>query len=280
MRCGALPGREVRVDQIRPLAAEQVLADSEFHRPTYSGHVFPLHVHWRFSMAVVEAGGAEILYGGRRYVAWPGDITVIPAGEPHAGRPSKRGLRYRTFLLPAPWVREVMGYRRVAGGEWSMFPCPVVRDPSLARILASLHRHLVEGADAESLLGPLGSALRRLKQRHGPTSCLAETASLPVRRVQRYVEDHYPEAIELEHLAEVAGWSRSHLVRRFRREIGLPPYRYLVCRRISIARHLIRKGEDIASVAYRVGFFDQSHLTRHFKRITGATPGSFKPPDG
>lgn len=67
----------------------------------------------------------------------------------------------------------------------------------------------------------------------------------------------------------------AHLVRTFTREFGMPPHRYLIGRRIERARRLLLDGMRPADVAVAVGFHDQSHLNRHFKRMLATTPARF-----
>lgn len=64
----------------------------------------------------------------------------------------------------------------------------------------------------------------------------------------------------------------AHLVRTFSREFGIAPHQYLVTRRIDRARRLLLAGGPPHAVAAATGFHDQSHLTRHFKRVVGTTP--------
>ena len=69
--------------------------------------------------------------------------------------------------------------------------------------------------------------------------------------------------------------SPAHLVRCFSRRFGIAPHRYLLGRRIDAARGRLLQGEPIAQVATGVGFHDQAHLTRHFKRHVGTTPARY-----
>ena len=69
--------------------------------------------------------------------------------------------------------------------------------------------------------------------------------------------------------------SPAHLVRCFTRTFGIAPHRYLVARRIDAARRRLLDDEPIADVATGVGFHDQAHLTRHFRRHVGTTPARF-----
>ena len=73
----------------------------------------------------------------------------------------------------------------------------------------------------------------------------------------------------------MAGMCRYALVRAFTREIGIPPHAYQIHLRISKARALIAAGKALSEVSLQVGFSDQSHLHRHFRRLVGMTPGQY-----
>jgi AraC-like DNA-binding protein len=64
-------------------------------------------------------------------------------------------------------------------------------------------------------------------------------------------------------------------VRCFTRRFGIAPHRYLVARCIEAARGRLLDGEPVAQVAAGVGFHDQAHLTRHFKRHVGTIPARY-----
>jgi len=81
--------------------------------------------------------------------------------------------------------------------------------------------------------------------------------------------------VDLETLAKRAGLSRFQALRAFKQRYGLPPHAYQLALRIGHARNLLREGAAAADVAARCGFADQSHFTRHFKRISGVTPAHY-----
>ena len=56
---------------------------------------------------------------------------------------------------------------------------------------------------------------------------------------------------------------------------GLPPHRFVLAQRIRAARRLLERGAAPAEVAAQTGFFDQSHLHRHFTRTLGMTPAAY-----
>ena len=69
--------------------------------------------------------------------------------------------------------------------------------------------------------------------------------------------------------------SPSQLVRSFTATFGIAPHRYVVGRRIDAARHLLLDGVPLARAAVDAGFHDQAHMTRHFRRHVGVTPGRY-----
>ncbi len=64
-------------------------------------------------------------------------------------------------------------------------------------------------------------------------------------------------------------------MRAFSRAFGLPPHRYVIGRRVDAARRRLLAGEPPAAVATAVGFCDQAHLTRHFRRVLGTSPARY-----
>ena len=78
-------------------------------------------------------------------------------------------------------------------------------------------------------------------------------------------------------LARECELSRVDLLRAFRRSVGMTPYRWLLERRIEVAKEKLRDGRlSLADVAKECGFWDQSHFTHHFTRIVGVSPGAWR----
>ena len=96
-----------------------------------------------------------------------------------------------------------------------------------------------------------------------------------IEKVSDYLRSNYAENISLSELASVADLSPFHLLRVFRNQTGIPPHEYQTQVRIRYAQRLMRSGHSISEAALETGFFDQSHLSRNFKRITGMTPGYY-----
>ena len=78
-------------------------------------------------------------------------------------------------------------------------------------------------------------------------------------------------------LARHCGLSRSYFARAFMACTGLPPHRWLLRHRFGCAQELLERTNDsIAAIAASCGFADQSHLTRLFHEIVGASPAAWR----
>jgi AraC family transcriptional regulator len=97
------------------------------------------------------------------------------------------------------------------------------------------------------------------------------------RDVNAYIEQHLDERLSLDELARVAGVSRFHFARQFRLRTGESPMGFLLRVRIERGKSLLREGAaSVGNVAAALGFADQSHFTRTFKRLVGVPPSEYK----
>lgn len=157
--------------------------------------------------------------------------------------------------------------------EWSR---STIRDPELASAIIRLADRVEARSPPELqheafdvLVGLLLTrGLRRVPAPESP-------ARAAIRRVKGYLTARYDRKVPLDELEALAGLSRYHLIRRFTAEVGLPPHTFQVAVRVERARRLIRAGGAPIEVARDVGFSDQSHMSRHFKRLVGMTPGAY-----
>jgi AraC-like DNA-binding protein len=98
-----------------------------------------------------------------------------------------------------------------------------------------------------------------------------------LRLARNALERNLGQEVCLEELAKACGLSVSHFSRAFRRSTGLAPHRWLMRRRIEVAKAMVlERAMPLAEIALACCFSDQSHFTRVFSSITGVTPGRWR----
>ena len=258
---------------------DPALGNLELLRAKYITHSFSPHIHEGFAIGVIADGVEQFTCCGSVYAAPANSIVIINPGEVHTGHAGvETGWSYRMFYPDATMLQQVAS--EVAGHKKFLpyFPTPVIQDKQLAKYLNSLHFILENSVLQLERETNFLWTMSQLVARHSTPKSQLRTIGREhqaVKRVQEYLDVHYAEHILLDRLAKVADLSSFHLIRVFRRQVGLPPHAYLKQVRIKQAKILLRKSEPIAQVAFATGFVDQSHLTKQFKRIVGVTPKQY-----
>ncbi|MGF1628058.1 MAG: helix-turn-helix domain-containing protein [Kiloniellaceae bacterium] len=248
-------------------------------RADFTSHEFSPHVHDEMVIAVTEQGGAEFDSRGVNDVAEKGATLVFNPGEPHAGRMGRSARWcYRAFYLDGRALERLAADLEVPRESLPGFCTNKLADPALSATLRNLHVATQGGGSVLGRQSALLAAMAELYRRHGsprPRQAVPGQERSRIGRVADYLQAHYAEAVSLEDLAALAGMSAFHLVRSFKKELGLPPHVYLTQLRLQQARRLLAQGLGLAETAAAVGFYDQSALSRHFKKIYGVTPGQY-----
>ncbi len=119
------------------------------------------------------------------------------------------------------------------------------------------------------------AAVAELGDAPSPSSNMSAWGARAAERVREVLHYDASASIDLSTLAQQAGMSRFQTLRAFKRRYGLPPHTYQLRVRLGLAQKSLREGQSPARVAAEQGFVDQSHMTRHFKRLLGVTPGQY-----
>lgn len=93
---------------------------------------------------------------------------------------------------------------------------------------------------------------------------------------KKYMDSHFDEALNLDHLSQDQALSKYHLHRLFKRYYGLTPRQYLIEKRIEEAKGLLKQGKSISDTCFAVGFESPSSFSLLFKRKTGYTPRAYR----
>jgi AraC-like DNA-binding protein len=233
-------------------------------------HAYPRHTHEDWTVFIVDDGAIRYDLDAKARGVGTARVTVLPPHVVHDGRPaSETGFRKRVLYVGT----DVLG-RHLIGRAADE---PDIQDRSLLLALRRLHpllEHPDDALEAESAMGVVAERLRSHLRDVAP-----DRPPMPdgvvASTLRELLDARLPETLTLSEAAGSIGVSTAGLVRAFTRTFGIPPHQYVIGRRIEHARKRLLAGEPAAATAAAVGFHDQAHLTRHFRRHVGVTPARF-----
>jgi len=240
---------------------------------------FDAHMHECYTVGVTLEGTELFRCRGAPYVAARGDIALLNPCEVHEGGPGPEGFwSYRMIYVRSDVLLALREDLRPASTRTLRFTNTVVADRALASAIGSL-QHAMDQATSSLerqclVLKVLGALIVRHSSGVGAAPRIGREP-MAVMRVREFLHSHYERNIRLDDLSALTGVSPCHLLRSFRRAVGMPPHAYLRQVRVEHAKSMLADGMPIAQAALTAGFTDQSHLTRFFKRILGMTPGAY-----
>jgi AraC family transcriptional regulator len=237
---------------------------------------------WR--IAYQQSGAPRI----RRVVQDLSELQLRPAGKISISPPDAQSWswdsnnRVAIFWISQAIIDEVAAD---AGprGHYGQLQTPLIADDDLIR-------HTILGTLSECSIGSkISSLLIESAGRHLAAHLLArysgvfrqeKTSSMAqwkLKRVLDYIEEHLDRDLSLEQLSDGLDMTPNYFCRSFRKSVGMPPYRYLITRRIERAKELLASSDkDVTEIAFEVGFSSLSHFTTAFNRAVGYAPRTYR----
>ena len=225
-------------------------------------HDFGLHAHASLTLGRILSGRRRIECGGEVWNLGPGDAFAIAPWKPHVCFcDDPEGHDYLVVSVSPQLLGEI-------SGEDGAFVCPrsgPLEEASLRRLFESAERR-----DGEEFRRELRQFLENCR-----TEGASSGAGLPplCEDACRYLLSLLDENVSLEELSGHAGVSPYYFHRLFRAGTGMPPHAWQLQARVRAALDCLLSEVPIQQVALDLGFSDQSHFNRVFRRAMGVPPG-------
>jgi AraC-like DNA-binding protein len=237
---------------------------------SFATHAYPPHVHDVWTLFLVDEGAVRYGLDRHQRAAEPTMVSVLPPGVVHDGRPA----------TPDGYSKRVVYLEPDVIGEALVGPAvdrPWIADGRLRRDVSRLHDALGcadDGLEAETRLAFVAARIRRSLAGAEPERAVPDHRVAD--RLRAYLDAHVFEPVTLADAASAVDAGETHAAHSFVAAFGIAPHAYLLGRRLEAARDRILAGQPLADVAAEVGFYDQAHLTRRFRRFLDTTPGRFR----
>jgi AraC-like DNA-binding protein len=256
----------------------QVPGVAEVLHAHMTSHVYPMHTHEAWTLLIVDDGMIRYDLHRHEHGALHQAVTLLPPRVPHNGRAAtSSGFRKRVVYLDLSYLPASLVGRAVDR--------PVLFDPLLRQRINQLHQALKEPGGELEAESRLAFVAERLQRHLGGHPAAQGTVAAPAgaaqarpdiaHQLRELIDAGFRDKVTLRQASEAIHAHPAHLVRMFSREFGISPHQYLTGRRVDLARTLLLDGVPPSAAAATVGFFDQSHLNRSFRRLLGTSPGRF-----
>ncbi|HDR9100365.1 TPA: AraC family transcriptional regulator [Burkholderia vietnamiensis] len=235
----------------------------------FHGKAYAMHRHDTYAIGRTLAGVQSFNYRRSLRNSPAGHTMVLHPDEAHDGQAgTDEGFRYRMIYVEPALFQDVLGGRALPFLEGG-----VTTDARLAAATTTLLQHVgyrLEPLEQSDALVELTHAIAAVA---GTPTRRPKGDFLAARRARDYLHVNCARVVTLVELEAATGRDRWSLSHDFRTFYGTSPYRYLTMRRLDTVRRMLLAGTSLAHAAAAAGFSDQSHMTRHFSKTFGLTPG-------
>lgn len=239
------------------------------------------HLHTTLEIIWNRCDRSELVVGDRRFRLGRGDIMIIAPNVIHGGGSvGSEPFSFASLLVPAEIVEDFTATH--GKGSSGTLPIPIIQ------LIGSRYA----GPMYESLAQSLPATTSPQEERQCVTDLLNRLLKLArwgrvvenperndhpaIRYVQSRINTAFTDKINLGRLAGEVDMNQRYLNSLFKSETGIPPHQYQIALRVELGRRLLSSNMTLCQIASCAGFSDQSHFTRHFKRVYGVAPGVFR----
>ncbi|SIS94590.1 helix-turn-helix domain-containing protein [Neptunomonas antarctica] len=264
-----------RLDSTLFFEKSRLLPGIELRCAQSSTACYGTHSHDEYSFGVIDQGVATYYNQKSKYCIGAGDTVMINPADAHSCNAQEEDWSYRMLFVDPQWVKRLQHDLACdQASDYIPFRMSYSSKQQSFSDFDLLFNCLLSGESplqAESLLLEyLGSSLA-VKQSNS-----IKSDSVSVRRVQELIQDQLGENLTLDEFSKQAGISRFHLIRSFKQVHGQAPHAFQLDARIKKAKLLLQQGHSLVEISGVLGFADQSHFQRHFKRRIAITPKQYQ----
>ena len=243
-----------------------------------SNACYKKHTHSEFSIGVVDSGISEYVNQNIKQTIQPGSTVIVNPEEVHSCNPQKgTNWSYKMLYVEPSWLANLQS--QISNKNNNNFqPIQMTHSdcPFLYQGFQSLAQTLIENESAIKVEQTAINFFAELFLIDAKIPSIDIISKKAVDCAYQYISDNFDKNISISDIANISGLSDFYLIHSFRKQYGITPHAYQIVMRINRAKELLKQGDNIASIATDLGFTDQSHFHRNFKKMVAATPKQYK----
>jgi len=235
-----------------------------------SNYPYNKHFHDTFSIGTVEEGDVSIIYKNKNHKIQANTLVVINPMVVHACNPIDNQSRtYHMIYLDTQWCK---GLQMSLFGNLDSFveiSQVTFEDKLLYKKFIKLSYTLLDPfifyLEKEEKLQVF---LIELFKKY----CKIDT----IKKAQLYIKENLKDNLTVKQISDYLGISEFYFIKLFKQVTDLTPHAFLLNEKINFAKDLLLENMDLSHIAYELGFVDQSHFNKIFKKLVGATPKEYR----
>ncbi|MGE5613170.1 MAG: AraC family transcriptional regulator [Bacillota bacterium] len=260
-----------------------------FHYKDLEFSEVELHHHDFYEVYLFLSGKATYMIEGRSYILSPGDIILVNTDELHQLQINNKSVAYERIVL---WIKPQF-LKELGSKDTDLSYCFRKSEASRTNLVRSaavtgkvqrcLTNLLVEadyggyGSDIyyKNLIQQIMIEINRGVLDVPSTDVEDVVTDNLIYSVLVFISENISRPLTLDDIASEFHVSKYHLLREFKRYVGTTVYRYILQKRLILAKQLILRNMPIKEVYLETGFGDYSNFFRAFKMEYGITPKEF-----
>ncbi len=233
-----------------------------FHKPN---RYIPEHNHACYELVYFRTGtGETVVEKNQTLVYSPGTYAIYPPFSYHT-----ESHRSDTHVL-------CLGFR--LDNDSKIVPEPgIYADPDseVYSLIVQIFQEIEKKKPYSEMFSQ--ACLMQLLVLHQRNLGGLSTENLQMKYIVRFINENYMQDIRLSALAEMSGYSYDYFRHLFTQEVGISPKSYILHKRISYAKQLLKEsGSSISEIASSCGFSDISEFSTAFRRKVGISPLKYR----
>lgn len=248
-------------------------AEIKYFTSVYNSYT--LHSHSHLCLCIIEEGSIKIKYkNNEEYIKNEKQMFIFNPNQVHKTE-NINGKGYYILFLNFSWCEYIQKslFREKRNLSHSINIHKKINDRFL-----NLCKDIISKDTKENKEELLCSFVKHLYQKYSiPININTKTDNI-VRVVDKYINSNIDFKLTTNDISLHLGYDKSYFIRKFKKDVGITPNNYILNKKIeAVKKHLENKDSSkIASVAQDLGFYDQSHLNRNFKKIYAISPNKYK----
>ncbi|MFL7012876.1 AraC family transcriptional regulator [Enterovibrio norvegicus] len=238
-----------------------------------SSACYEAHSHDEFSFGIIQQGSANYKNRQSTHAIGKGDVVTINPADVHSCNPNIGTWSYSMLFVDTLKMGDVQrDVLQSDAHDYTPFIHDFERNPDIQQRFSALFEALKSDASVLHAQVCFYDFIEGILGKQQQDSLRVMMSQPPLVRIRERLLDDIEHTHQLDELAQEAGMSRYQLLRAFKHQFGLPPHAYLMDEKIKRAKIMLKSGDDISDVALKLGFSDQAHFQRQFKKKLAVTP--------